>query len=225
MYCVCLVWIMSSTILIVHATDTVSFDDPWEQFNRSIFDFNTTLDDYVLRPVTVGYQDYTPKPIRGMVSHFFQNIGEVRNFINAVLQLKFENAGLSLLRFALNSTIGQLGLVDVATPIGITARNTDFGLTLARWHISSGPYLVLPFMGPSTVRSSLGLIPDSYTYAPNYIDAKYEAGLVTLDIIQRREKLLSTETLITGDRYIFIRDAYLQRRLFQVTGKLPEDNF
>ena len=150
------------------STEPLSVDDPWEKFNRKMFAFNESLDHHILKPVAVRYRTYTPKPVQGLINNFFNNLGDIRNFANALLQLKLKDASVSLTRFVINSTIGQLGFVDVASPIGLEKHYEDFGLTLAHWHIPSGPYLVLPLFGSGTVRSACGLVPDHYTYPPNY---------------------------------------------------------
>lgn len=220
-----LLMLFTGTSVWASSSQSVSFDDPWQRLNRTVFEFNDTLDTYALRPVAVRYETYTPKPVQGLVTNFFSNLGDVRNFANALLQFKLEDAGVSLLRFVINSTVGQLGLVDVATPLGLSEKHEDFGLTLADWGLPSGPYLVLPFLGPSTVRSAVGLVPDGYTYPPNYTDWKVDFGLSAADVIQKRTGLLKTEKLLTGDKYTFIRDAYLQTRKFQITGEQPHDDF
>lgn len=206
--------------------ESASLDDPWERFNRNTFSFNEKLDHYLLKPVAVRYETYTPKPAQGLVSNFFGNLGDLRNFANALLQLKLKDAGTSLTRFIINSTIGQLGFVDVSSAIGFETHYQDFGLTLARWNIPSGPYLVLPLFGSGTVRSAVGLVPDYYTYAPNYSRSfSVKSGLTALNVVQKRAQMFQAERLLTGDKYIFIRDAYLQQRYFLITGKQPVDDF
>ncbi len=225
LFLLCLNLLLVGNVAWAKSTSVVSFDDPWESFNRSVFDFNDKVDSYVLRPVALKYETYTPNTVKGLVGNFFSNLGDIRNFANALLQLKLEDAGVSLLRFALNSTIGQLGLVDLATPLGIKKHYQDFGITLARWGLPSGPYLVLPFLGPSTLRSATGLVPDSYTYPPNYADFKVDFSLTALHVTHLRANALKSEQLIAGDKYTFMRDAYLQQRQFQITGKQPQDDF
>ena len=205
---------------------SISFDDPWEGWNRSIFKFNDGIDTYILRPVARSYSRYMPEPAQGLVSNFFHNLGDIRNAVNALFQLKLKDAGVSATRFVINSTIGQLGFVDAAAGIGLRNRQyQDFGLTLARWHVPSGPYLVLPFLGPSTVRSTAGLVPDSYTYLPNHMDIRTDIALSAVNVVEKRASLFKTEKLVSGDKYSFVRDAYLQKRQFLITGKQPEDDF
>ena len=204
----------------------ISYDDPWERMNRTVFSFNDTLDTYALKPVAKGYNAVTPKPVQGLITNFFNNLGEIRNTVNAILQLKGSAALTSFSRLAINSTIGMLGLIDVASPIGLEQKYEDFGLTLAQWGVPSGPYVVLPFFGPRTVRGGVGSIPDMYT-SPLYA-VKPESDQWTaygVKAVNSRSALLDAEDLIMGDRYSFIRDAYLQRREYLITGELPEDDF
>ncbi|WP_252179244.1 VacJ family lipoprotein [Endozoicomonas sp. 4G] len=206
--------------------EVVSYDDPWEKTNRAIFSFNDTLDTYVLKPVAEGYDTVTPKPIQQLVSNFFSNLGEIRNAVNAALQLEGGEALASLGRFGINSTVGMLGMVDVATPLGIERHYEDFGLTLAHWGTPSGPYVVLPLLGSRTLRSGIGTLPDSMMNLQGQIQPERDQWTARgIDTINTRASLLSSEALIVGDRYTFIRDAYLQRREYLITGQLPEDDF
>lgn len=213
----------------VHAaspSEPVSYGDPWEPMNRVVFKFNDTLDRYALKPVTQGYNAITPKPVRTLISNFFSNLGEIRNTLNALLQFKGRTALSSLGRLAINSTIGMLGLVDVASPLGIEQKYQDFGLTLARWGLPSGPYVVLPLLGPKTLRGSAGLLPDMYSSPINAVQPDSSRwGVQGMDLVNTRSSLLDAESLIMGDRYTFIRNAYLQRRAYLITGKTPEDDF
>ena len=217
---------LSTFLSNAYAAKGVSFDDPWEDFNRAIFTFNDWLDTYALKPVAKGYDYITPKPIQQFVTNFFSNLGEIRNAANAVLQLKPVDTFASIGRFGLNSTVGMLGMLDVATPLGIEQRYHDFGLTLANWNVPSGPYVVLPFLGPRTVRSGIGLVPDSMLSPKQQVEPERDRLIAHgIDIINIRANLLSSDDLIVGDRYTFIRDAYLQRRNYIITGELPEDDF
>ncbi|WP_172806868.1 MlaA family lipoprotein [Endozoicomonas arenosclerae] len=204
----------------------VTYDDPWEKANRTIFEFNDTLDTYALKPVAKGYDTVTPKPIQNLVSNFFSNLGEIRNTANALLQFKGSEALASIGRFGINSTVGMLGMVDVATPLGIEQKYEDFGLTLAHWGTPSGPYVVLPLLGSRTLRSGIGSVPDSMMNLQGQIQPERDQWTARgVDIVNTRASLLSSEDLIVGDRYTFIRDAYLQRREYLITGQLPEDDF
>ena len=207
------------------AAKGVSFDDPWEDVNRSVFDFNEWLDTYALKPVAKGYDTITPSPIQQLVSNFFSNLGEIRNAANSLLQLKAGDTLASIGRFGLNSTIGMLGMIDVASPLGLERRYQDFGLTLAHWNVPSGPFVVVPLLGPRTVRSGVGILPDSLVSPKQMVEPQGDRLFVHgIDIVNTRASLLSSEELIVGDRYSFIRDAYLQRRNYIITGELPEDD-
>ncbi|MEE3215266.1 MAG: VacJ family lipoprotein, partial [Pseudomonadota bacterium] len=131
--------------------------DPWEGFNRRVFAFNDVLDRYALKPAAQGYRYITPDPLERGVSNFFDNLGEVRTVLNSLLQGKPANAGNSSMRFLMNTTFGLGGLLDPASHAGFTADTEDFGQTLAAWGVGEGPYVVLPFLGPSTVRDTAAL--------------------------------------------------------------------
>ncbi len=206
--------------------------DPWESFNRSIFAMNEWLDEYIARPVAVGYRAVTPSLVDAGITNFFKNLGEVENTANSLLQLKFADAGVSVTRFALNSTVGWFGLVDIASDAGIHVRDEDFGQTLGYWGVPNGPYLMLPFFGPSTVRDTTGRFADTYTDPLNYDplneefhrDARW--GMTGVKAIDKRADLLAAENVIFGDdKYVFIRDAYLQSREYQVKDGQVEDPF
>ena len=209
-----------------YAAKGVSFDDPWENINRSVFGFNEWIDTYALKPVAKGYDTVTPKTVQQLVSNFFSNLGEVRNAANSLLQLKIGDTLTAIGRFGINSTIGMLGILDVASPLGIEKRYQDFGLTLAHWNVPSGPFVVVPLLGPRTVRSGVGIFPDSLVSPKQVIEPESDRLFTYgLDIVNTRAALLSAEELIVGDRYSFIRDAYLQRRNYIITGELPDDDF
>ena len=198
--------------------------DPWEGYNRAMFSFNEGLDKYALKPITLGYRAITPDLVETGVSNFFDNISDVGSLLNNVLQAKFEAAGEDLARVSFNTTFGLGGVLDVATPMGIEEHNEDFGQTLGYWGMSSGPYLVLPLFGPSNVRDTGGLIVDTITSPISNIEDDSARYAVTgLQAIDTRSGLLEAEKLITGDRYTFIRDAYLQRREFSINDGQSED--
>lgn len=200
--------------------------DPWESVNRSIFIFNDTLDTYALKPIAEGYHIITPDPIEEGVTNFFGNLGDVKSLTNNLLQGKFERAGVDAARVLFNSTFGVLGLFDVAKHMNLTSNQEDFGQTLGHWGLDSGPYVMLPLLGPSTVRDAFGKIPDIYVEPYHYMDdvpARNSAR--GLDVVQSRAGLLPSERLITGDKYTFIRNAYLQHREFSVKNGKVEDDF
>jgi len=201
-------------------------DDPWESFNRPIFTFNDTLDTYALKPLAQGYQYVTPDPVEDGVSNFFGNLGDVKNLANDLLQGKFEEAGIDTARVLFNSTFGLLGLFDVASKMDLKRSDEDFGQTMGSWGVGSGPYLVLPFFGPSTVRDAFGKLPDTFVEPYRYVsDVPVRNSAYGLNVVQTRAGLLSAEKLITGDKYTFIRNAYLQSREFGVQDGEVEDDF
>lgn len=202
-------------------------DDPWEGFNRKVFAFNDVLDRYALKPVARGYRFITPDPVETGVGNFFSNLGEPRTALNSLLQGKGTNASVATGRFLINTTVGIGGLFDVASRLAITGREEDFGQTLAVWGLDEGAYLVLPLLGPSTVRDTAGLPADMYAYPTTYVeDDELRLGLTALRVIDARAGLLDQEALIRGDRYSFIRDTWLQQRRFEVSdGEQGEDPF
>ncbi|TWX70192.1 VacJ family lipoprotein [Colwellia sp. C1TZA3] len=138
-----------------------AYSDPWEGFNRRMYYFNAKADEYVLLPIVTGYKQITPDVVETGLSNFFNNLAEISTFINSLLQFKLSVAGETLGRFAVNTTLGLAGLIDVATPIGLAAQDEDFGQTLGFWGVKAGPYLVLPLLGPSSLRDASGLVFDS----------------------------------------------------------------
>lgn len=205
------------------AAEAVS--DPWESLNRKTFAFNEFLDRNFLKPAAKGYQAVTPEPVDTSVTNFFSNLREVPSFVNHLAQARPKDAAADAGRFILNTTVGVLGLFDVASKVGIEQKNADFGLTLGRWGIGAGPYLVLPFLGPSTVRDAAGQTFDVFSYPVVYLEAPTEIPVRALEIIDGRADLLETEKLITGDRYTFLRNLYVQRRQFLLGGKVAEPSF
>ncbi len=200
--------------------------DPYENFNRSVYKFNTKLDKYLLKPLAKTYEKITPDPVESGISKFFSNLNEPRNAINSLLQGKFDKAGLSTGRFVLNSTVGVLGFFDVAGKLDIPKHNEDFGQTLAAWGVPSGPYFVLPLFGPRYLRHSAGMIPDRFMDPITYVDddtARY--ALLGLDIVQARAGFLGTDDLLELqlDPYIFVRETYLQRREAALKDTAVED--
>ena len=201
--------------------------DPLEGLNRTTFKVNETVDDYVLKPVAKGYQAITPSFVRSGVSNAFSNVGDVGTSVNNLLQGKPANAISDVGRFLVNSTLGVLGLFDVATGMGLEKHEEDFGQTLGRWGVGSGPFLVLPILGPSTLRDTVAKPADAYTSYSRYIGhVPTRNSTQALGIINFRADLLNTTSTLDEaslDKYQFIRDAYLQRRLSQVyDGKVPQ---
>ena len=214
-----------ATAVLVPFAAQAADGDPWEGVNRAIFRFNDTLDTYALKPVAQGYQKITPQFAQDGIHNFFQNIGDVGNLANDVLQAKPHAAGVDTARLIFNTTFGLLGFIDVGTRMGLQRNDEDFGQTLGYWGTPSGPYVILPFFGPSTVRDAFGKVPDSYTTAYPYMDdVAVRNVMLGVNVIDTRASLLSAEKLINGDKYSFIRNAYLQNREFKVKdGKVVDD--
>jgi phospholipid-binding lipoprotein MlaA len=190
--------------------------DPWEVYNRHVFEFNERADQYVIKPVAQGYAKVFPEPVRDCIGNIFRNVGDIGNAINNLLQGKAFEASSDICRVAINTTVGLLGCFDVASRVGLTRSNEDFGQTLGKWGISQGPYFVLPLFGPSTVRDSIGRAADIYTDPVSYINGNaYEIAAQSLRVIDLRAQLLQATQLLEGaalDKYQFVRDGYLQRR-------------
>ena len=208
-------------LLVGCAGTTAPKADPWESLNRSTFAFNEAVDNAVLKPIAQGYEAVTPKFARSGVSNVFSNVGDVGNGLNNLLQGKPAAAFSDIGRLVVNSTLGILGLFDVATPMGLEKHNEDFGQTLGKWGVGSGPYLVLPLMGPSTVRDAIGRVPDSRATAySRWIEhVPSRNATLGLGIVRIRAELLATSKTLeeaTLDKYQFLRDAFLQRRLNHV---------
>ncbi|KXJ53032.1 VacJ family lipoprotein [Neptuniibacter pectenicola] len=204
--------------------------DPWEGFNRAMFSFNDGLDTYALKPVSQGYKAVMPDIAETGVNNFFENLADVGTLLNNLLQGKFSNATEDFARIAFNSTFGLAGLIDVATPMGIEKHDEDFGQTFGYWGVDSGPYLVLPFFGPATVRDGIGMVPDFLVDPVRQLDDNgARNALYVTRIIDGRAQLLEAEKLISGDKYTFIRDAYLQKRAFSIVDgdgeNYDESNF
>lgn len=190
--------------------------DPFEGYNRAMFSFNDGVDRAVLKPVATAYKDVTPSFVQTGVSNFFGNIGDVWTMINNFLQGKVENGLNDFMRIALNTTFGFGGVLDIASEAGLQKHNEDFGQTLGTWGVSSGPYVVLPLLGPSTLRDTAGLPADIYGNPWTYVtpvDVRNTGAVVR--VVDQRATLLGATNLMEEaalDRYSFMRDAYLQRR-------------
>lgn len=194
-------------------------NDPFESVNRKIFAFNDTLDRYALKPVAQGYDAITPQPVQEGVSNFFGNLSEVGNMANGVLQGNPKILGISLSRFLLNTTLGLGGFLDPATQLGVEARHEDVGKTLAAWGVRSGPFLMLPILGPSSLRDTSGKPGDWYLSPTGRIHDDYTRwSLRGLDTVNWRASVLDQEKLLQGDRYTLLRDAWMQRRQFEIDG-------
>jgi phospholipid-binding lipoprotein MlaA len=203
--------------------------DPIEPFNRGVYQFNETVDRYALKPVAQGYRAVVPPPVRGGVTNVFGNFRDVTSAINNLLQLKVGTALSDVARVAVNSTIGILGVFDVAGHIGLDKHDEDFGQTLGWWGVPDGPYLVLPIFGPSTVRDSVGLVGDYFTDPQFFLieESPYTWIALGTRIVNFRANLLEAERIFNQaaiDRYAFLRDAYLQRRRNQIYDGTPPES-
>jgi phospholipid-binding lipoprotein MlaA len=201
--------------------------DPLEPVNRATYKFNDTVDKAFFKPIALGYRKITPRFFRTGVTNFFSNIADVSVVANDLFQAKFRQAGEDTGRVILNSTFGLLGLVDFAGTVGLRKHNEDFGQTLGYWGVKSGPYLVLPFLGPSSVRDGAGRLADSPWGWWRYVgDVPARNVAFTLDTVNVRSNLLEAEKVLDEaalDPYSFLRDAYLQRRERLVRdGKAPD---
>lgn len=200
-------------------------NDPLEGMNRAVHGFNEVVDKAVFKPLAQGYRFIAPDFVEEGVSNFFDNLFYPTTIINQFLQGKFETGVQDFTRFALNTTLGIGGLFDVASQGGLKEHKEDFGQTFGVWGMGTGPYLVLPFWGPSNVRDGVGSVAGLYTNPIHYVEddtAKY--SLLAMSIIDTRAEMLKAEELITGDKYLFMRDAYLQRRQFMVNDKKVEEH-
>ncbi len=191
-------------------------NDPFEPFNRGVYRFNDGVDRAVLRPVATVYRDAVPSLVRQGVSNFFGNLGDVWNLANNVMQLKLQNSAETFMRLNVNTFFGLGGLLDIASEAGIERHSEDFGQTLGRWGVPSGPYLVLPILGPSTVRDTAALPVDFKGDALAHVnDIPARNSLTVLRAVDTRANLLRASTLIQDaalDPYSFTRDAFLQKR-------------
>ena len=227
-----------SQIIILLITLSVAFapsiskaeddNDPLEPINRVIFEFNEIVDDNVLEPVAKGYKYVTPDPVEKGVSNFFSNLGEIGTIANDILQLKFKQATRDTMRFAINSTVGVFGILDVATPLGLTKNREDFGQTLGFWGVPNGPYLVLPFLGPSSFRDTPSMLVDYQMSPVEQLHHEEKQALRTMDVIDTRARLLRATKILDAaakDKYIFVRESYLQKRDSLVRDGENEEEF
>ncbi|MEM6484461.1 MAG: VacJ family lipoprotein [Pseudomonadota bacterium] len=209
------VWInfICTLLFIAGAAGAHAAEDPLEKINRKIFSFNMQADRWVVKPVATAYSNVTPKPIKRSVTNALENIRDVNYALNALLQGRLKDAATSASRVAINTTAGVAGLLDVASKIGLKKKYADFGQTLASWHVPSGPYVMLPIFGPSSLRDGIGLAADAFALSVQaQLSLEGRLGYLGATTIDSRSGLLNVEPLVTGDRYIFFREAYLQTR-------------
>ncbi|HEY8606967.1 MAG TPA: VacJ family lipoprotein [Noviherbaspirillum sp.] len=200
--------------------------DPFETYNRAVFSFNDTLDRAAVKPAAEAYKATLPQFVQTGVSNFFGNLGDVWTAANSFLQGKFTNGVTDVMRVTVNSTMGLFGVLDIATEAGLPKHSEDFGQTLGRWGVNAGPYVVLPILGPSTVRDTaatpLDLAADPWAYVST---TPWTAAGSVVRVVDLRARVLDASNLLEEaalDRYVFVRDAYLQRRESRVwDGEVP----
>ena len=219
--------LMMTACASIQQTERVEKIDPFERVNRAVFSFNETADQYVIKPIAEGYKFVLPELVRTGVTNFFSNINDVLIGANNLLQGKPANAASDIGRFFINSTVGILGLFDVATDMGLDKNREDFGQTLGVWGFSDGPYIVLPFFGASNVRDTVGFVVDvetDFMINTNKLNSDEKIAINSLRIINRRADLLDAGQLLEDaafDKYSFLRDGYLQRRRNQIYDGNP----
>ncbi len=202
-------------------------EDPYETYNRKVFKFNLAVDRHIYRPVARAYDKITPKPVHRGITNFFSNINDITAIADDILQFNFPWAASDTGRVVINSTLGVGGLFDAASHMGLKKHNQDFGLTMAKWGVRESPYLMVPFFAPSTPRDFLGSLVDYqflsvYPYInPNY--ARY--AVYGLYLVNQRAAYLSTDKLVDEafDPYIFVRNAYMQKRRAEINKVLGKD--
>ena len=222
---------VTASLLLLAGCATTSGErvksDPWEPMNRSIFKFNDAVDRVALKPAAKAYVKVTPQPVRTGVSNFFQNLSTPSTIVNSLLQGKFLGAGQATARFIINTTLGWGGVLDVASGAHLPITNEDSGQTLGHWGVPPGPYLVLPLLGPATVRDAPARIADDFLRPLHWHgNSTVRWGSLALNALDTRARFLPLEETLaqTYDRYAFIRDAFLQQRRFQVyDGNPPEE--
>jgi len=204
-------------------------DDPFESLNRKTYSFNSTLDRTLVKPVAQGYDAVVPDPLKIGVSNFFANLDEIPTIANDLLQGKVSDAANDTGRLLINTTLGLAGFIDVASDLGLQQHDEDFGQTLGVWGFNTGPYLVLPFFGPSTSRGLIGQPVDSYYSPKSHIDhIRTRNTFYAIEVLDLRYRLLAIDSQLEDafDEYSFVRDAYLMRTQYQVyDGNPPEEDF
>lgn len=207
---------------ILWADDNI---DPWEKTNRKIYAFNKTADTYVFKPIAKGYRAVTPQFVDNGITRFFDNLKEPLVAVNNSLQGKGKQAASDVGRFVVN-TVTSIGFADVAQHIGLVKHEEDFGQTFGVWGAKPGAYIMLPFLGPSSIRDAFGKPFDAVVNPRNLLESKKaSAGAFVLEAVDIRADLIPVEKILEGDEYVFLRDVYLQRREFLVHDGHVKDTF
>ena len=218
--------ILKLSIFLVLPFSVTAEIDPFEKINQTTHNLNQKLDLEVASPIARLYKDITPDFLEIGITNFTHNIEDLSISINNILQGKVNDGISDLVRFAINSTIGLAGFIDISSDLGFDKHDEDFGQTLAVWGVSDGPYIVLPGLGPSTLRDTLAMIPDSFLTPLWLIDHDQTSySLTAIDLIDTRARYLGLESVVIGDEYLFYRDAYLQSREFEIKDGEVEDDF
>lgn len=223
-------WLLAAGVLLSLAgcaSGPVNPRDPFEAFNRKSLQFNEGVDAMVLKPVATVYKQHVPPLVRTGVSNFFGNMSDAWSAVNSALQFKFQNAAENFMRVNVNTFLGLGGILDIASDMNIERHREDFGQTLGRWGVPAGPYIMLPLLGPSTLRDTLSLGIDRQGDPVHYVTSvadRYQ--LYTLRLVDKRSNLLRVGTVLEEaalDKYTFIRDAHLQRRRAEISEADPVD--
>jgi phospholipid-binding lipoprotein MlaA len=211
---------------LLFAQDDEVDPDPFIAINRGVHKFNVALDTLIVKPVTICYDTVVPDVAKRGVTNFFNNIDDVTVIANDLLQLKLKNAVHDSGRLVLNTTVGIVGLIDVASDMGLYKNDEDFGQTLGYWGVGPGPYIEVPILGSFTLRDAFAYLPDRVTNPIWWVDKNTDRQVLYItDAIDTRYNLLAAESMISGDEYIFIRDAYLQRREYLVNDGVVYDEW
>lgn len=221
--------ILASILLHGCATNkyVTNHKDPLEPLNRGFYRFNKTLDTLYLKPASKTYELILPQALRELINNFFANIGEIPTIVNSLLQAKFSQVGNSTARFAINSTLGIGGLFDVATKANLPRQKEDFGTTLATWGYKDSHYLVLPILGPSTIRDGIGTIGNTFLSPPYYLKPKWRNRYEFAYMIDKRSDLKEAQSFVENmgiDEYKSQRDAYLQNRDYKINNQQASSN-
>ena len=221
---------MSKILIIILSLSFFSFIqsevDPFQNLNEKTHNLNQSLGKSIATPIAKVYRKVTPDFLEVGVTNFTDNIEDINIALNNLLQAKIKDGLSDILRFTINSTIGLLGFFDPASSMGFQKHSEDFGQTLAVWGVSDGPYIVLPILGPSSLRDTLARIPEAFMTPLLLIDhdrTGYE--LTAIDLLDKRARYLGLESIVVGDEYLFYRDAYFQSREFDINDGVIEDDF